>query len=172
MRQLGFLIDLSKCISCHACEMACKVGRHLDPSENFRRVVEVEPTDEDDPFYFYSISCNHCLDPECIRVCPQNSYYKRKDGIVIHNPDKCEGCYRCVRFCPFQAPQFDPRTGRVDKCDFCIDLLLQKEEPYCVAACPQGAIVVGELDDFKKYASEFPGFSFSQKTRPSIRFRF
>ncbi|MGE5591780.1 MAG: 4Fe-4S dicluster domain-containing protein, partial [Bacillota bacterium] len=133
MVQLGFVVDLRKCLGCHACEAACAVENHLGGGLSFRRVLAMEYAEDGEmETAFLSIACNHCADPECFRVCPNGTYRKRRDGVVLHNARLCSGCGKCVRACPYKATVFDPDTGRVDKCQLCANLGDGNRAPVCV----------------------------------------
>ena len=68
-------------------------------------------------------------------------------GAVVVNIDKCIGCGSCVMVCPFGILRLSENTGKVVKCDMCIDRIEKGEEPICVAQCPKGAIMFGEIDE-------------------------
>lgn len=172
-KQLGFLIDLEKCIGCKACEMACKNERKIDEVPRWRRVVRLGH----DPRMVsseqvISLACNHCENPECFRVCPQRAYHKRRDGIVIHNPLRCNGCKQCIGACPFRTPQYNPLTKKVEKCDLCADRIDAGGTPACVEACLLGAL---QVIDIRKGLPEgalerVSGFVNIKVTKPSVRF--
>lgn len=126
--------------------MACKQEKGLAASQRFRRVTWVEETSSSPVSFYLSLACNHCQNPECMRVCPTQTYHKRRDGVVVHDAGNCTGCCDCVRACPYGAPQFDPRNGKVDKCDLCSQRLAKGQSPACVEACPNNALLVVDLD--------------------------
>ncbi|MBP2632584.1 MAG: 4Fe-4S ferredoxin, iron-sulpur binding protein [Firmicutes bacterium] len=168
-KQLGFLIDLSKCVGCHACEFACK-REHQADKVNYRQVIRVEQ--EHNEWGFLSLGCNHCENPECMRVCKANCYYKRRDGIVLHRYQDCIACKRCVGACPFHAPKINERTHKISKCNFCMERQEQGLQPACVEACVVSAIQMIDLsnplpDRAKKTMSTYPIVQF---TKPSTRF--
>lgn len=102
--------------------------------------------------YYVSLSCNHCEEAVCVAGCPTGAMNKDQYGIVSVNESKCVGCRYCEWNCPYSAPQFDPALGKMTKCDFCRDNLLQGEAPACVAACPCRALDYGEYDEIvRKY---------------------
>lgn len=177
MKQLSFLIDTNLCLGCRSCQAACSTNRHLDLGVFWRKVNKVNfLANGNIVSYFISTACYQCATPECIRLCPQKAYRKRRDGIVILNTNKCTGCGICVRGCPFEAPVRSPVTGKVSKCDFCYSLVDKGKKPYCIAACPVGAIQLREfssLDDRidTDVVNSLPGFPKIQLTRPSVRFR-
>lgn len=160
-KQLGFYIDNARCSGCKACQVACKDKNNLDVGRKFRRVYEItgggytrNPKGAlvNNVFaYTLSISCNHCDDPICVKNCPTTAMHKREgDGIVMVDTDKCVGCGACAWSCPYGAPQMDPETKQMSKCDFCIDLQQKGEQPVCVATCPLGAIQFGPIDELRE----------------------
>ena len=103
-QRLGFYFDQSLCNGCKACQIACKDKHDTTLGTNWRRVVEYSGGDwnlangvfNHDTFTYYtSISCNHCEDPICAKVCPTTAMHKGEDGIVTVDPDKCIGCRYC-----------------------------------------------------------------------------
>ena len=108
MTQLGFFIDLTKCTGCQTCTVACKDAHSLEVGRNFRKVLEAESGSwkqdkatgawhQDVCAYYVSISCNHCADPACVKVCPTKAHFKRKeDGLVVIDTKKCIGCGACA----------------------------------------------------------------------------
>lgn len=151
--QLAFYFDQPYCTGCKTCETACKDKNGLAPGQYYRRVQEFEeggyiksgsgviPHIE---VLFLSAGCHHCPQPACVKACPAGALEKREqDGIVTVRPEKCTGCRRCVRHCPHGALQFLPQTGKMGKCDFCLDLLAQGQAPACVSACPMRVLDYG-----------------------------
>lgn len=146
VKQLGFLLDTNRCLGCGACIKACQNKNQLPPSLRWRRLRQVEEVGvEHIQKFFLSTACNHCANPECLKVCPSGAYYKRRDGIVLHNPDKCTGCMSCVGSCPFGAPQFNSMNHKASKCQLCYDRIDEGKSPYCVQACLTSALQLKEL---------------------------
>lgn len=173
MRQAGFLVDVSRCFGCKACEVACKNYFGLGETQRFRRVEEMEWQVEKEIGIFYlSLACNHCENPECFRVCPHHTYRKRRDGIVVHEAELCDGCCSCIKACPYGAPQYDVGTGKVGKCDLCVSRLDQGLRPVCEEACTNGALKMIFLDeiDETKLVKSLPALPDIKLTRPSVRF--
>jgi anaerobic dimethyl sulfoxide reductase subunit B len=157
-KQLGFFIDQNYCTGCKACQIACKDKNDLKKGVNWRRVAEYTGgswTQAGDTFsanvytYYTSVSCNHCADPICVKVCPTQAMSKGEDGIVAIDSDLCVGCRYCEWACPYSAPQFDSDAGVMTKCNFCADYLAEGKEPACVAACPSRVLQFGELSDLE-----------------------
>lgn len=169
MKQLGFLIDITKCIGCKTCQFACKNENGV-VEHTRRRILKI--SNEQNTFQSLSIACNHCKNPACMHICPNHCFTKKRNGIVIHEQVNCNGCERCVSACPFGAIQMNPLTNKVDKCDMCADRLKKDLLPVCVSACITGAIKIIDihLDENNKYAQVIPGFEMKRITNPSIRF--
>jgi len=173
--QIGFFVDTTRCINCKTCEIACKDFHQSADTATPRRIRKVR-TFEGGEFptvfaYNVSMSCNHCEEPACVAGCPTGAYSKRaEDGIVVHDPDKCVGCRYCTWLCPYGAPQYDSREGRVRKCNLC----LGETVPVCVEACPMRAIEVGPLEEIAARPDAtiaLRALPSPQLTLPSVRYR-
>jgi anaerobic dimethyl sulfoxide reductase subunit B (iron-sulfur subunit) len=162
MSQYAFYFDTNKCVNCKSCAISCKEKHNHIPGRKFRRVHSVstgnwvvideanrlyEPTNVFS--YSLSIACNHCADPACKKVCPAGAIAKREDGIVFIDWDLCIGCGSCASACPYNAPSLDKEVLKMDKCDFCRELLPTGEDPMCVAACSVRAIEYGDLENLR-----------------------
>jgi tetrathionate reductase subunit B len=143
----GMLIDLRRCIGCHACSIACKAQYEV-PLGSYRTwVKQIEKGRY--PYVrkaFLPSLCNHCERPICCTVCPVKATYARpEDGLVMINPHRCIGCRYCMAACPYNVRFVNPRFNIVEKCDFCQKLIDQGLEPACVAACPTHALIFGDV---------------------------
>jgi Fe-S-cluster-containing dehydrogenase component/formate-dependent nitrite reductase membrane component NrfD len=144
----GFAIDQRTCIGCHACTVACKT-EHEVPVGQFRTWVKYV----DSGAYpattreFGVLRCNHCTDAPCVAICPTKALFKREDGIVDFDSDRCIGCKSCMQGCPYDAIYIDEDTHTAAKCNFCAHRIDEGLEPACVVVCPTHSIWVGDLDD-------------------------
>ena len=166
VKQLGFVFDIDLCIGCKTCEVACRNENQTAGTVRWRKVTrQVDGS-------FLSLSCNHCSSPECFRVCPENAFTKRMDGIVEIHAERCSGCGLCMEACPYQAPQFDPITHKVTKCQMCNDRIDQGLQAACVEACPTEALTVKDLNTFchVNAMGTTLGFPDTRLTNPSIVF--
>ncbi|QED48860.1 4Fe-4S dicluster domain-containing protein [Cytobacillus dafuensis] len=166
VKQMGFVFNIDLCIGCKACEIACRNENQTVSAVKWRKVSKL--TDDT----YLSISCNHCSSPECFRVCPENAFTKRGDGIVQINSNLCTGCGLCISACPFGVPQYDPELHKVSKCQMCYPRQDKGFLPACIEACSTGAIGMENLDNFcsREAVSTIPGFPDSRLTNPSIVF--
>lgn len=166
-KQMGFLMDLSRCVGCRACEIGCK-NEYKITGDRRRRVIEI--ADGNQVTEYISMACNHCSSPACMAVCPNKCYSKRRDGIVVHNPSHCDGCKTCVAACPFDAPKFSSATGKIDKCNMCVGRQDQGLRPACISACITGALRLIEIDEDDKYERSLLNIKLKKITNPSVRF--
>lgn len=159
MKQYGFYFDSDRCTGCKTCELACKDYKDLGTDVNFRRIYEYTGGNwsqladgcwHQDVFaYYMSISCNHCSDPACTKVCPTGSMHKNEDGFVIVNEEICIGCRYCHMACPYDAPQYDAQKGHMTKCDGCYSRVKAGQKPICVDACPLRALDFAPIDELR-----------------------
>ncbi len=144
----GFVIDQRRCIGCHACTVACKEENQVPLGVNRTWVKYIEKgTFPDTRRYFSVMRCNHCDNAPCVTICPTVALYRRRDGIVDFDGDRCIGCKSCMQACPYDALYIDPETQTAAKCHYCAHRVEVGLEPACVIVCPVQAIVAGNLDD-------------------------
>jgi DMSO reductase iron-sulfur subunit len=140
--QYRFHFDMTKCIGCKCCVVACNEQNGNLADILWRRVGEIEGGEYPETHRHYlSMGCNHCLEPTCLTGCPVDAYSKDGlTGIVRHSADACIGCQYCTWNCSYGVPQYNPERGVVGKCDMCHGRLTRGQEPACAAACPEEAI--------------------------------
>lgn len=158
-KQIAFYVEQKHCTGCSACQIACKDKHDLPLGQSFRKVnayeggtfvVDRNVVHHSIYAYWVPISCNHCLHPVCITVCPSGAIKKRpEDGLVLINEERCTGCRRCQAACPYHAPQLDA-AGKMKKCDFCQELLQDGKAPACISACPMRVLGYGELSELRQ----------------------
>ncbi len=149
--QYRFHFDMTKCVGCRSCEVACNEQNGNPADLRWRRIGEIEGgTWPNTERYYLSMGCNHCLTADCLRGCPVEAYKKDPvTGIVLHSAEACIGCQYCVWNCPYSVPQFNADRGVVGKCDMCHGRLTNGLEPACVNACPENAIEIEIVDQLE-----------------------
>ena len=189
-RQFVMVIDLAKCKNARKCVESCQKAHNLDHHEEFMKVQLIKDNEEGAPYWFPK-PCFHCDEPPCVTVCPTGATFKRDDGIVLIDNDRCIGCKFCITSCPYSARQFNwghkakfddtsqpysPETsvpaaeGTVMKCDFCPDLLREGKLPHCAKSCPMGVIYFGDKnEDIVTNGEETVRFSELIKDRAGYR---
>ena len=172
----GMAINTKRCIGCHTCSVKCKMENNVPNGIwwNQTRTVGGEAMDTpsgtwpDTEMSYLTVSCMHCENPACTKVCPVGATYKDPEtGIVRQDADKCIGCRMCMAACPYtgvrsfnwEEPKYHigVTTGgaavpahqkhTVEKCTLCYHRTSQGKEPACVEVCPARARVFGDLDD-------------------------
>jgi len=146
--QLGFVLDQSRCIGCHACTVACKSENDV-PLGSFRTWVKYTERGEfpEVKRSFAVLRCNQCTQAPCVTICPVTALDKRPDGIVDVDPTACIGCKSCMQGCPYDALYINPDKGTAEKCHFCAHRTEQGLAPACAVVCPTEAIIPGDFDD-------------------------
>jgi len=159
------LIDISKCIGCKACQVACMEwnnlrddighadGTYTNPpnlsaeSWTLMRFAEVEREGKLD-WLIRKDGCMHCEDPGCLKACPSpGAIVKYANGIVDFISQNCIGCGYCIAGCPFDIPRISKTDGKAYKCTLCSDRVMVGLEPACVKTCPTGSIMFGSKSD-------------------------
>lgn len=147
-KRYGMVIDLEKCVGCHACTVSCKMENDL-PEGCFNTWVEEWDTGNYPEVAKVKIpkQCNQCIDAPCVEICPVDATYPVQGGIVIVEDEKCIGCKACLEACPYDARYMNPETDKAGKCTFCIQRAEAGLMPACVSTCISHARYFGDLND-------------------------
>ena len=155
-----FVIDVAKCNGCYNCQLACKdehVGNDWSPYAKPQPEIgqfwvkledHVRGTIPKVKVHYVAKLCNHCEKPACIESCGASAIYKRDDGLVIIDPDKCKGCGACAKACPYDVIYFNKELKISQQCTGCAHLLdVGYKLPRCVENCPTDAMRFGEEEE-------------------------
>lgn len=194
-KRWGMAIDQNRCVGCWTCAVACKSINNQPLGIHWNRVLTSRPNENapgaepatraiDVPYgsfpnaqlAYQPTSCQHCQNAPCEKACPVGATFRRDDGIVLVDLERCIGCRYCMAACPYgarsftweegqHAPEFvvgygqDYRSegrlvftpkrpvGVAEKCTFCVEHVDAGKKPMCVEACPTGARIFGDLND-------------------------
>lgn len=167
-KQFVMIIDLSRCKNARKCVTKCQKMHHLPPEDEWIKVFLMQDSSDTAPYWFPK-PCFHCNQPPCVKVCPVGATYKRTDGLVLIDNERCIGCKFCMTACPYSSRvfqwkepeeyqasediEYSPETsiphkvGTVGKCDFCPDMVRKGKLPDCVTGCPNGVIFFGNKNE-------------------------
>ncbi len=164
MKKVHLVVDLSKCVGCFNCMVACKdehVGNSWLPYTDAQQKHDekwINPCKHERgaaPFTevcFVPEVCRHCKDAPCEKACP-DAVYTRSDGIVMLDPEKAKGNRELVKACPYGMISWNEELEAAQKCTMCAHLLDSGwSEPRCVQACPLRALsfIRCEDEEFEK----------------------
>lgn len=180
--QMGFYFDQTTCTGCYTCIVACKDWHDVPAGPaSYRRVTTFEKGIYPVLFVaFLTTSCYHCAEPACVPACPATAITKRDDfGVVVVDRETCLGrnaCgAACLEACPYDAPQFGAEDDpKMQKCDLCLERLLEGKQAICVDACPMRALDVGSLEDLQQQygtLNQAEGFTYFKACRPAVVFK-
>ena len=167
-RRWVLVVDLAKCRNARRCISACQEAHQLRPEQYHLNTLQMQDSPKTAP-YNMPKHCQQCDNPPCVAVCPVDATFKRQDGIVLIDNERCIGCRFCIAACPYSARifnWFDPRDaekykdqtynvelnvpqkkGTVSKCLFSADHLREEKLPYCVSACPNSVYYFGDENE-------------------------
>ncbi|SEI72034.1 formate dehydrogenase (quinone-dependent) iron-sulfur subunit [Azotobacter beijerinckii] len=171
--EVAKLIDVSICIGCKACQVACsewndlrdEVGHNVGVYDNpidlsakswtVMRFDEVQQENGRLEWLIRKDGCMHCADPGCLKACPSpGAIVQYANGIVDFQSEHCIGCGYCVAGCPFNVPRISQEDNKAYKCTLCSDRVAVGQEPACAKTCPTGAISFGSKADMQHLAGQ------------------
>lgn len=169
----GVLVDLTRCIGCRGCQVACKSwnerkarntvnkGNFTNPpelnSDTFTHIAFLEGEREGQPVWtFVKDQCMHCQDPACLSACPVGAFSRTPEGAVNYTFEKCIGCRYCMVACPFNIPKYEweKTSPWIRKCTFCADRIADGKLPACIKVCPTNVMLFGNREDILKEAEK------------------
>jgi Fe-S-cluster-containing dehydrogenase component len=187
------VIDLAKCDGCKECTKACTAMHFVPPGQEWIKVFENRDNSVS-ASYWFPRPCMQCDNTPCAKVCPVGATFKREDGIVLIDQDRCIGCRYCIAACPYTSRYFNwgepphspqelaqpysvewnypHRKGVVEKCIFCPVLAREGKLPACAAACKMNAIYFGDQVEDVVTNHDGEAVSFKQLIREKGGFRY
>ncbi len=171
-KKFVMVIDLARCKNARKCVEGCQKMHHVIPPTEYLKVKEMNEAELTSPYWMPTM-CYQCDNPPCTKVCPVDATFKRTDGVVAIDNERCIGCKFCMAACPYSARIFNfgkpeqvafdklhehdvtkchaserSNVGTVSKCDFCPDSAAKGTLPSCVTSCPNGVFYFGdEIED-------------------------
>lgn len=180
MPKYGMVIDIAKCNGCYSCMLTCKDEHcgHEYPGytsaqpmtgQFWLNLIEKERGSYPKIKLSYTpIACMHCRNAPCISQAENNAVYRRKDGIVIIDPDKAKGQKQLVSACPYRVIFWNEEQDVPQKCTLCAHLLDEGwKVPRCVEVCPTGSLIFGDLDDPESEVSKLLASSDCESLQPA-----
>ena len=197
MAKYGMIVNADLCVGCHACFVACKEENQVAPGVKWNHLERREHPAQGVIDYF-RVSCMHCEDPACLKVCPVKAVHKGANGEVLVDQTKCIGCKACLAACPYQAPKFaDPQkssyfgekqplqnvvrgdwqkrvAGKAEHCTLCTQRISVGKLPACVEACSTKALQLVDYDKpteaQKALIAKAQMINEKAGTKPKVRF--
>ncbi|MBI5303708.1 MAG: 4Fe-4S dicluster domain-containing protein [Chloroflexi bacterium] len=159
------LVDLSKCVGCKQCQLACQKKNNLPQdtrttilSASALSVVEMRNVlvNEKPKNQPVKRQCMSCVNPSCVAACTVGALQKTPEGPVVYDENRCIGCRYCMYACPFGVPTFEwsKQLSLIRKCNGCADLQAKGQAPACVQACPANALSYGDRTELLTIANE------------------
>lgn len=171
-KKFVMVVDLARCKNAKKCVSSCNKSHFITGENAWIKVYKMQESKNTSP-YWQPTLCMHCDKPPCVKVCPVDATFKRRDGIVLIDNERCIGCRFCMAACPYSTRVFnweEPKQGEmseismdmehlhyspdyagmpsqkgtVDKCDFCPHMIDKGKLPHCVSACPNGVFFFGD----------------------------
>lgn len=105
-RKFVMVIDLARCKNARKCVTACQKMHHLPKDKEWLAIRLMKDSDKGAP-YWMPKTCFHCDNPPCVKVCPVNATFKRQDGLVLIDNERCIGCKFCMAACPYSTRVFN-----------------------------------------------------------------
>ena len=154
MAQFVIATDLNRCVGCLACSVSCKVANGVNVGDFWLKVLRIGPNPiaggsgqwPDVEHYYLPVQCQHCADPECVKVCPTGASHKLEDGTVQIDKSTRTGCPFCARACPYGVRDLTEEERVVATCTLCDQKLAPDELPPCVAQCSARARFFGDIE--------------------------
>ncbi len=117
-------IDISRCIGCRSCEVACQRVHEGIGHINVHFVGDQASV---------PIFCHQCEEAGCAMACFSGALRKDEEKRTVFDAKKCTGCDLCRLACPFGVVWTDKIAHKCDLCE-------GRNAPACVTTCPANAL--------------------------------
>ncbi len=149
----AILMDQSLCVECQSCRLACQRENDFPITAQSIKFKSIETGSYPDVEYNSTRwSCFHCNDAPCIDSCPVDALERQEGEMNVTDIEACIGCGACLNDCPYDVPEII--EGKMYKCNGCVHLIEDGENPACVSTCPTYAVEFGNQEEMAELGAE------------------